>query len=101
EEWGVSRQAQGATSVDRFPFAFEETTETLESFPDIDMNVLSFTGLRFPERCQRDGPGSQADRGHGAKLEAAGHDRVLSVEGKFSSAVLGCQSHICEHLIHS
>src|SRR6266478_4172054 len=101
KEWVVPGQEQGATSVERFPFTFEETTEAPQSFPDIDMNVLSFAGLRFPERRQGDRPGSQADRGHGAKLEAAGHDRILSVESKFAATILCCQSHIREHLIHS
>src|SRR3984957_13005177 len=82
EERIVSRQEQGAASVHRFPFAFEESTEAPQSFPDIDMNVLSFAGARFPERCQRDGARSQADRGHGAEPEAAGYDRILSVESK-------------------
>jgi hypothetical protein len=100
EEWVVSRQEQGTTAVDGFPFAFEKTTETPESFADVDMDVLSFARLRFPERRQRDAPGRQADCGHGAKLEAAGHDRVLSIESQFAAAVPGCQSDIRQHMIH-
>src|SRR6202007_3147837 len=79
EEWVVSRQQQGATSVDRFPFAFEETTEAPESLPDIAVNFLSFASVRFPERCQCDVLGGHADRGHRAKLAAAWHDRIPSI----------------------
>jgi hypothetical protein len=101
EEWVVPRQEQRATAVDRFPFAFEKTTETPESFADIDMNVLSFASLRFPQRRQRHRPGRQADRGHGAKLEAAGDDRIPSIKSQFAAAVPGRESDIRQHLIHA
>jgi hypothetical protein len=64
---GCPEARAGATSVDRFPLAFEETTEAPESFPHVDMNVLSFASAisrALPRLCS----GSQADRGHGAKL---------------------------------
>jgi hypothetical protein len=54
------------------------------------MNVLSFSSLGFPERCQRDVLGSQAGRAQGAEPMGAGNDRVLSVEGELASAVCGC-----------
>jgi hypothetical protein len=65
------------------------------------MNVLPFARSRFPERCQRYGLGGQADRGHGAKLEAAWYDRILSIESKFASAVRGCETDIRQQLIDS
>src|SRR5262245_5021730 len=90
-EWVISICAHGrTTSVYRFPFPFEETAETPESFPDIDMNVLSFSGLRSPQRCHGNGLGSQADPGHRAEPMRAGNDRILAVEAEFASAICGC-----------
>ena len=63
--------------------------ETPDSFPDVDTNVLPFASLGLPERCQRNGLGSQADRGHGAKAMGAGNDRVLAIETKCAPAVGG------------
>jgi hypothetical protein len=65
------------------------------------MNILSFASSRFPERRQRDAPGRQADRCHGTELEAARHDRILSVESQFASAVRRCQTDIRQQPIHS
>src|SRR5262245_22604405 len=80
-EWVISIDHGRTTSIDGFPFPFEEAIETAESFPDVDMYVLSLAGSVFPERCQRHAPGSQPDRGHGAKSMGTGNDRILAVEG--------------------
>jgi hypothetical protein len=48
EEWVISIHAhRRRASVDRFPFPFEEAAEAPDSFPDVDMNVLSFARSDF------------------------------------------------------
>ena len=54
----------GGTSVDGFPFQFEETAEAPQRLADIHCDVLSLAGPVSPQRCDRDGLGGQADRGH-------------------------------------
>ena len=87
---------RGRASVDRFPFPLEEAAEAPESFPDVDMNVLSFASSGFPERCHRYGFGSKGNSGHGAKSETAGHDRILSVKRQLSSRVRSAESHAAQ-----
>jgi hypothetical protein len=97
EEWVISiHPHRRRTSVDRFPFPFEEAAEAPESFPHVDMNVLSFASLGFPERCHRYGLGSQGNGGRGAKSETAGHDRILSVKRQLSSRVRSAESHAAQ-----
>src|SRR5262249_26964023 len=85
--------------VDRFPFPLEETRKTPESLADVDMNVLSFASLGFPECCHRYVLGSQGDCGHSAEPMGARNDRILAVEGELASAICGCQSNVIEHFI--
>src|SRR3984885_13569179 len=85
----------------RFPNPFVETAEAAKCLAKIHMDVLPFAGSISPDRRCRNGLGSQANRGRSAKAKCAWHDRILSVESKFASAVCGCHSDICQDLIHS
>jgi hypothetical protein len=68
---------------------------------EIDVDVLSFPGSIPPDRCGRNGFGSQANGGHCAKTDSAWHNRILSVESECAAAVRGCHSDIFQHFIYS
>src|SRR4029077_573552 len=88
-----------ATTIDRFPFPLKKAGETPESLPDVDMNVLSFPSLGFPECCKGYAPGSQTYRRYRAKSMRAANDRILTVEGELASAVCCSQSDIFQYFI--
>src|SRR4029077_654050 len=69
-------QDHGRTSVDGFPFQLEETAEAPQRFANIHGDVLSLTSALSPQRRDRDRPGGETNRGHGAKPMGAGNDRV-------------------------
>src|SRR5579863_3684381 len=74
-EWVISIKVHGrATTIDRFPFPLKKAGETPESLPDVDMNVLSFPSLGFPECCKGYAPGSQTYRRYRAKSMRAANE---------------------------
>src|SRR5438270_5060538 len=91
----------GRAPIYRLPNAIKETVEAAKCLAEIQMDVLPFAQSISPNRRCRNGLGSQANRGHRAKTNWAWHDRVLSVESKFASAVFGCHSDLFQHFIYA
>jgi len=94
---GVSQGRR--TAIDRLPFPVVEAGEAPERLADIHRDILSLTAPVSPQRryCHR--LGGQADRGHRAKPERAGNDRISAVEGEFAAAVRGRHSDVLQDVI--
>jgi hypothetical protein len=102
-EEGISfeKARSGTAPIYCFPNSFVETAEAAKCLAKIHMDVLPFAGSIFPDCRCRNGLGSQANRGRSAITEWAWHDRILSVESKFASAVRGRHSDIFQHFIYA
>src|ERR1700720_3988882 len=102
-EEGISfeKARSGRAPIYRFPYPFVDPAEATKCLAKIHMDVLPFAGSISPDRCCRNGLGSQANCGRSAKTEWAWHDRILSVESKFASVVRGRHSDIFQHFIYA
>src|ERR1700751_1954716 len=102
-EEGISfeKARSGRAPICRFPNPIVEPAEAAKCLAKIHMDVLPFAGSISPDCRCRNGLGSQANRGRSAKAEWAWHDRILSVESKFASAVRGGHSDIFQHFIYA
>src|SRR6202030_3943135 len=102
EEWiSLEKARSGTAPIYCFPNPFVETAEASKCLAKIHMDVLSFAGSISPDRRRRNGLGSQANRSRSAITECAWHERILSVESKFASAVRSRHSDIFQHFIHA
>src|ERR1700757_1632101 len=102
-EEGISfeKARSGRAPIYRFPNPFVETAEAAKCLAKIHMDVLPFPGSISPARRCAHGLGSQTNCGRSPKTEWAWHDRILSVESKFASAVGGRHSDIFQHFIYA
>src|SRR5277367_465146 len=102
-EEGISfeKARSGRAPIYRFPNPIVETAEAAKCLAKIDVDVLPFAGSIFPDRRCCNGLSSQSNCGRRAETDWAWHDRILSVEGKFTSAARGCHSDIFQHVIYA
>src|ERR1700761_1347038 len=93
------RSVGGWTTIQQFPFAFEEATKTPQRFSYVDSDVLAFAGAKLPNSRCRDGLGCQTDGGHRAEADRAGKDGVTAIEGQVAAAIPPVHADIGEDFI--